>query len=89
MVKDSRGKLSPFNRDKLFIALYESCRHRDRAYQDATALTEVVISKVLGRPAGSVIERSRIVETAHKALGRFDRAAATIYLAYHPLPRKN
>ena len=88
MVKDTRGKLIPFNRDKLFIALYESCRHRPKAYQDATALTETVISHILDRPAGSVVDRGRIIETAHKALKRFDSAAATIYLAYHPIQQR-
>jgi len=85
MVKTQTGDLEPFDRDKLFISIYLSCRHRSKATHDATALLDTIISQVLTRPCDSIIERRLIVETAHKILRRFDKVAATIYAAYHPL----
>lgn len=74
----------PFSRDKLFISIYESLRHRPDAVADATALAETVIGQILSRPHESIVERNEIVECVRRALGRFDKAAATMYAAYHP-----
>lgn len=84
MVRRS-GALEPFQRDYLFISLYDSLRHRQDAATDATALTATVISKLLEQTQGAVLERHTIVQTAHAVLSRFDHAAATHYAAYHPL----
>ena len=85
MVDGKNGKLEPFTRDKLFIAIYESCRHRTTATSDAAGLTETVISQILARPHEGMLQRKDIVQFTHQALERFDKAAATIYLAYHPI----
>jgi transcriptional regulator NrdR family protein len=85
MVRTARGALRPFDRDKLFISIYESCRHRPTATADATALTETIISQILVRPRDSVVEYKEVADTTRRALQRFDKAAATIYAAYHPI----
>lgn len=84
MVRTSDGALRPFNRDQLFISVYESCRHRPTATADATGLTETAVSQILSRPRTSVVEHKDIVEIVHRALQRFDKVAATVYAAYHP-----
>ena len=90
MVKGLRlGKgLQPFSRDLLFQSLYESCKHRSTALQDASSLAATVIGNVLQHHAqNGIIERQHIVAVAHHLLTKFDQTAAGVYLAYHPLDR--
>jgi hypothetical protein len=86
MIRLPSGDLAAFRRDQLFVDIYTSCKHRPTALDDATALTQTILGKLLTDQTAPVIERAAIVETAAGALKRFDPAAATIYLAYHPLP---
>ena len=83
MVRSKNGHLQPFSRDKLFLSLYHSCRHRQTAETDASGLTETVIKKLLARSSDGVIDSQMIVSTAQVVLSRFDRAAAVQYNAYH------
>lgn len=85
VVRGHDNHLSPFSRDKLFIALYESCKHRETAVADATALTQIIVTDLIARASQGVIDRANIKETAHTVLQRLDPAAATFYAAYHPL----
>jgi transcriptional regulator NrdR family protein len=86
MVRSANGRLKPFMRDQLFISLYESSKHRPKAVQAASYLTDTVLSKLVAGQKDAVLDRDEIVRTTHEVLKRFDRTAATIYLAYHPLP---
>jgi transcriptional regulator NrdR family protein len=86
MVVEPGGGLRAFNRDELFISIYESCKHRKSAPRDATALTLVVIGDLLKLIDQGSIQQANIVQAVHKVLKRFDQAAATYYAAYHPLP---
>ena len=86
MIRLGNGNLVPFRRDQLFIDLYLSCKHRPMALDDATALTHTVLSKLLKGQTSLALERTAIIQMAAQVLKRFDPAAATIYLAYHPLP---
>ena len=79
---DSR-RLVPFSRDKLFIAVYEACKHRPKAADDAAYLTQVIVGRIIGLQADSVIKREDIIKETAKALKRFDKAAAVVYSAYH------
>ncbi|HEY8999421.1 MAG TPA: hypothetical protein VIM53_03845 [Candidatus Saccharimonadales bacterium] len=81
----SKKKLAPFTRDRLFIDIYESCRHRPTALGDAASLTQTVIDKLLAATSNGVIERNEIVKASATILKRFDSAAATFYAAYHPI----
>ena len=83
VVKNSGGKLHPFNRDKLFIDIYESCRHRPTATEDASSLIKIITSLLLKDTQDGVISSSDIVKAASLTLKRFDSAAAVIYEAYH------
>ena len=71
-------------REKLFISIYESCRHRPTAISDAIGLTDTIINQCLGiqKPNG-VIRRSDVILIASEVLTRFDTVAGTYYTAYH------
>ena len=82
---DGRNGLEPFSRDKMFLSVYDSCKHRNAAVDDATALAQIIVAQILNGQQNGIIRRRHVIETAHTALKRFDEAAATVYLAYHPL----
>jgi transcriptional regulator NrdR family protein len=82
-VRDHRGTLTPFSRDKLLLSLYASLQHRESAAQDATALSDTVISRILTQSQHSVIDDQNIVNTAYLVLLRFDKVAAVHYEAFH------
>jgi len=79
--------LQPFLRDKLFLSLYESCRHRKTALSDADGLTETVIKKLQGYTANGTVSPHDIARVAQVALNRFDRAAGVQYQAFHGVKR--
>jgi hypothetical protein len=56
--------------------------------RDATALTPTVISQLLPHVTQGVLERDVIATITHAVLDRFDKAAGTVYAAYHPQTRK-
>jgi transcriptional regulator NrdR family protein len=79
--------LQPFDRDRLFISIYESLRHRPTAAQDARGLADTVTAQLIksGRtliPHGLISNRT-IAEHVISTLQRFDKAAATHYAAFH------
>lgn len=78
------SSLEPFIRDMLLISVYEACKHRPKALEDAIGLTQTISSDIMKQisPEG-VIERSRVAELAYAVLERFDPVAATVYMAYH------
>lgn len=78
------GKPLPFSRDRLFIDIYESCKHRPSAIPDAVALTETIVGHVLADRKTGSIHRDDLVELVLTTLKRFDPTAGTIYAAYHP-----
>lgn len=78
------GRLDAFNRNKLFISLYESCKHRPTAITDAEALTATIVQQAIETSESGVIQRNSLAAIAAKTLERFDKSAATIYRAYHP-----
>lgn len=82
MVKTDSGKLIPLSRDKLFLSIYESCRHRKTAVNDATALVDTVLTKLFGTNHRGVLTSSAIRDITHKTLQHFDQAAGTHYRAY-------
>jgi transcriptional repressor NrdR len=78
------GRLQPFDRDRLFISMYESLRHRPAAANDARGLADTVIAHIIKHAAHGSIEARTIFEQALNTLQRFDRAAASHYAAFHP-----
>ncbi len=82
----NRGKsLQPFSRDKLFLSINDSLKHRKTATSDATALTDTVIGRVYPLISSGSLNAQDIAKTAAQVLKRFDKAAATYYQAYHPI----
>ena len=83
LMVDNGKSLHPFMKEKLFISVYESCKHRKLATEDAAALTETVLTRIQRQlTAAGVISLSDIRKAAHKTLSDFDPAAATYYTAY-------
>ena len=82
----SNDMLHGFNRDTLFVSIYEACKHRSDALSDATELTQTILGVVLHTvsPQGT-LERSTLAKTAHSILERFDTTAAAVYRAYHTI----
>ncbi len=76
----------PFERDMLFLSIYEACRHRKNAVSDAASLTTTVLSKLqMIATSNGAIQRNDIVRVTSETLKLFDNASAVHYLAYHPL----
>jgi len=80
---DTQSGLRPFSRDKLFMSLYESCRHRKTALEDAAGLADGVIAKAATELGSGIISSKRLAAIALVALNRFDKVAATYYQAYY------
>lgn len=86
-VQSPSKHLQPFKRDELFISVYRSLSHRKTALSDATALTDTIISRVVPQNTHGLIKVAVITQETYDALKRFDKAAATHYLAHHPIER--
>ena len=84
--KPQTGVLQPFQRDILFISVYESLRHRKTAASDAEALTATILKSL---PTcfddNQAVDRQKLVKLVASTLQLFDKAAAVQYQAYHPL----
>jgi len=84
LVKTTTGQLHPFQRDKLFLSLYTSCRHRPTALTDAGALTDTVINTMAkSATTAGVLSSSAIKQAVQVALNRFDKSASVHYSAFH------
>ena len=76
-------KTLPFDRETLFLSVYESVRHRPYAPQDAKALTDTILARLAPQAERATLTREKIVTTTADTLKNFDRAAHTHYLAFH------
>ena len=86
---DGASHIVPFARDVLYLSIYESCRHREAAATDASALTDTILSKLIpAKVAGGLLQRADIVRIASETLRRYDRAALVQYQAFHPLAKR-
>lgn len=75
--------LQPFQRDRLYISVYNSVSHRKTAQSDATQLTGTIIVALLKLQVNGVLDSRQIIDVTSATLKRFDRAAAVHYLAHH------
>ncbi len=82
-VQTAHGQTRPFLRDKLFVSLYKSLGHRQTADSDAVGLTATVIGNIRKLTDAGVVTSTVIATLAYDALRHFDKAAATMYAAYH------
>lgn len=86
-IHDTRGnkpELVPFDRDKLFISLYESLRHRPAAASDARGLCDTLTAHIIKSAENGHIDSRTIIKLALSTLQKFDAAAAIHYAAFHP-----
>lgn len=77
----------PFNRDKLYLSIYSSCKHRPNAITDASALTETALSKLIKSQKSSqgLVLRDNLVKIVSETLKQFDDVAYVHYGAFHGL----
>jgi len=87
VVQRGTRQLVPFSRDLLFVSVYESLKHRIKALEDATAITQTIIGEVVHHAPAGKLERDVLVAVAQAVLERFDKTAGTMYAAYHPLSK--
>lgn len=83
-VKDETGAFSPFRKEKLLISVFNSCRHRATAIDDAVALVGTITNQLTLLAKNGHVTSAQIAQTCHLVLGRFDHAAAVQYGAFHP-----
>lgn len=83
LIDKENGVLEPFLQEKLFLSIYESCRHRMTAIEDSKYLTTNVIAQLKSYIKNGVIKTRSITNTTGTALNRFDNVAAVHYLAFH------
>jgi transcriptional regulator NrdR family protein len=83
LIRNSKGKLTKFSRDKLFISIYSSCKHRNNPITDAGSLTDTISRSALKKIESGVISSKAISQTALVVLNRFDKLASSQYSAYH------
>ncbi len=74
----------PFSRDRLFISIYESLRHRPTAASDARGLSDTIVALLIKQSDHGSLPVHAVTATTLKVLRRFDQAAATHYAAFHP-----
>lgn len=77
------NSLRPFTKEKLFLSIHKSCKHRITAVDDAAALTDTVIAKLVRTGTQSVILAQQLAELVHATLSNFDSASAVQFAAYH------
>jgi transcriptional regulator NrdR family protein len=83
--RPARGQIETFAMDKLFISVYESCRHRKDAAADARALTNTIFSRLLApkkRSKIGLIDINELKNISEQVLQRFDNTAYVHYRAY-------
>lgn len=82
LVITSNSQYKPLKRDKLFVSVYDSLRHRKTALNDATALTDTIINRLYARHSAQ-IEKNDVIKIASEVLKKFDKAGYVYYTAYH------
>lgn len=83
VIRGAQGSIQPFVRDKLFMSVYKSLQHRHSPLEDAGAVTDTIMQKLVQLQPGAAIERQTIIQLTQVALHRFDTAASVYYAAFH------
>lgn len=76
-------EVQPFSQARLFLSIYEACKHRTDAVRDAEALTQTIVSKLRLVAKDGTLTTSLISDETKRTLRRFDLVAETVYAAYH------
>ena len=85
VVQDRLSHIMPFQREVLFLSIYDACKHRPKAISDASALTDTVLSKLQEHNENNkgLLTRDVISKTAADILKTFDNTAYVHYFAFH------
>lgn len=83
-VVNGSGGLSPFDNNQLFVDIYLSLGHRRNPVQDAGAITNTVIMKLLKEVKNATVSSSSIKQLTATTLKNFDKAAFVQYVAFYP-----
>ena len=84
LFRKNKAHVEPFSRDKLFLSVYDTLKHRKDALQAATALCDTILGRIATKIDNAGVDRSILIQTATEVLKRFDRPASVMYAAYHP-----
>jgi transcriptional regulator NrdR family protein len=76
----SQNHVEPFQRDKLFISIKDSCAHRKSALADASALTDTVLGRILTQNQAT-IDVDLLISLTAEIITRFDKTAGAVYRA--------
>jgi transcriptional regulator NrdR family protein len=80
-VSDSKA-LEPFMKEKLFMSVYESLKHKQKPLQDARDVTETICSKLMRQHIqAATLDRQVIISVATEILRRYDSLAGMHYQA--------
>lgn len=77
------GTFTAFSRDRLFVDVYDSLKHRKNAINDATSLTDTIVNQTLAKIDTPRIDRQFLINQVTETLNNFDKVAAIHYSAYH------
>jgi len=87
LIVNSSGDHTAFLRDKLFVSVYESCKHKKNAQLSATMLTDTIIKQLYPLIKDASLSVDAIRSITQQTLLRFDEAAGVHYKAYHPVKK--
>ncbi|MGH7142010.1 MAG: hypothetical protein ACREF5_00820 [Candidatus Saccharimonadales bacterium] len=86
MVRFGVSSIIPFQRDVLFLSIFDSCKHRPNSVADASALTDTVLGRLLYQTSREgLIKTEDIIKTTAKVLKQFDKVAFVHYGAFYRL----
>ena len=77
-----QNSVQPFSRDVLFISIKDSLHHRKTALEDATYLTDTILTRILALKTPQ-ITTAAITTLTTPVLKNFDPLAAKLYNAMH------
>lgn len=83
MVQGAKKQFQPFSRDKLFLSVHSSLKHRKTAIQDAGSLCDTIIYKLATNVTNGSLKNTDIIKITEVALNRFDKLASAHYQAHH------
>lgn len=84
VISPAKKKPVAFSRDKLFISIYTSMKHRSSAIMDAEQIASTVIAQLRPSFSEGQVTTDKIAQATYKVLKRFDTPASTQYKAFHP-----
>lgn len=81
ITSDSQSK--PFSRDELLLHIYDSLKHRKTAMNDATALTDTIIGRIVSKNSEAIITNAYLSDIVDDVLQNFDKVSSIHYQAYY------